>query len=269
MKIVTGMHRSGTSLIANLIFTLGVGMGDPELFLKGNQWNKKGYFENKYIIDLNNRLIIGDWAGIDYWIAANEQHNWRMGLVWNLGKLRYLWLPGQTEINQRADTTMKDEVARLAAEHAQHTLKDTRFSLTLPAWIKHGKVESILYVYRHPRAVAGSLQKRDNLPYFISYRLWAQFVQRFFDNASGQKVIMVDYDRFFQPETRQEELQRLLRFLDIPYSDKVEDVVRQVLDYDMRHNQGEDENLPGNVRRIYTRLHEYHAVYGELKPFTP
>ena len=265
MKIITGMHRSGTSLIANLVFSLGAEMGDAELFLKGNQWNTKGYFENKYVIDLNNRLIIGDWAGIDYWIGATEQHNWRMGLLWNLGKLRYLVLPGKSEIAQRAKA-MQPEVAHLAAEHRAHTLKDTRFSLTLPAWIETGNVESILYVYRHPSAVAGSLKKRDNLPDFISYRLWTQFVERFWENARGQKVIMVDYDRFFQPETRQEEIERLLRFTGIPFSAKVEEAVRQVVDFDMRHNKAADEkNLPGNVRKVYEALQDAHKLYGDFR----
>ena len=57
--LVTGMHRGGTSLLANLLFELGVPMGDPEGFYAANQWNPRGYFEQADMLDYNNRVVTG------------------------------------------------------------------------------------------------------------------------------------------------------------------------------------------------------------------
>jgi hypothetical protein len=42
--IITGMHRSGTSLTAAFIHKIGLDLGDN--LLKYNYWNPKGYFED-------------------------------------------------------------------------------------------------------------------------------------------------------------------------------------------------------------------------------
>lgn len=265
MDIITGMHRSGTSLIANLLFSMGADFGPPNLFLKANKWNTKGYFENRDIIDLNNRLIIGDWAGIDYWIAANEDHNLVKKIMWNLGKFRYLWLPSRKEISQRA-ARMKVEIEKLSTTCENRMVKDTRFSLTVSDWMRYGNVGKILYCYRNPTDVALSLKKRDGLPMFVSYRLWYEHVRRLFESVGGHKLMVVNYDNFFREETREAELDRVLRFANVSRAEvDLEAVVGRVLDSDMRHNASQASGMPRYVQNWYTRLNEYHAIYKDCK----
>ena len=42
MKIITGMHRSGTSLVAQIAHRAGAEMGDPETFYRPDRWNPDG-----------------------------------------------------------------------------------------------------------------------------------------------------------------------------------------------------------------------------------
>ena len=71
------MHRAGTSLLANLLFELGVPGGDPAGFLPADRWNPRGYFEQLDVLDLNNTALTGQ----PYSLAG-----WRR----RLGQLRYL-----------------------------------------------------------------------------------------------------------------------------------------------------------------------------------
>ena len=59
MMVVTGMHRSGTSLLAMTINALGQPFGDESAMYGADQWNERGYFEQRAVVDLNSRLITG------------------------------------------------------------------------------------------------------------------------------------------------------------------------------------------------------------------
>ena len=61
--IVLGMHRSGTSLVANILHELGVNMGKN--LLSPNPSNPRGYFENRKFVILNHKILAlsgGNWT---------------------------------------------------------------------------------------------------------------------------------------------------------------------------------------------------------------
>jgi len=53
--IVLGFHRSGTSLVANTLYNLGVHMGTR--LLPASDGNKKGFYENAEFVKLNDRIL--------------------------------------------------------------------------------------------------------------------------------------------------------------------------------------------------------------------
>jgi hypothetical protein len=59
--VVLGMHRSGTSAFAGILHLLGFDFGDD--LLKGNQFNRGGYWENRAIVRLNDQLLNSLGAG--------------------------------------------------------------------------------------------------------------------------------------------------------------------------------------------------------------
>ena len=54
---IVGMHRSGTSLIAQLLKQSGLYLGSEERLLGSNVGNQDGHFENVEFIDLNDSLL--------------------------------------------------------------------------------------------------------------------------------------------------------------------------------------------------------------------
>ena len=60
--IVTGMHRSGTSAVASIVDRMGLGCGVRPL--PTNEFNRRGYFEDLDICELNDRWLAalgGSW----------------------------------------------------------------------------------------------------------------------------------------------------------------------------------------------------------------
>jgi len=65
MKIVAGMLRSGTSLLADFLDKAEGDLGNRETFHPADRWNTGGYFEQEEIININLNLLhspIGKFA---------------------------------------------------------------------------------------------------------------------------------------------------------------------------------------------------------------
>src|SRR5436305_8144007 len=53
--VITGMHRSGTSLVASYLSTLGIHMGDR--LIPADRRNPRGYFEAAAFAELHGRSL--------------------------------------------------------------------------------------------------------------------------------------------------------------------------------------------------------------------
>ncbi|MCK5221967.1 MAG: hypothetical protein KAR14_10335, partial [Candidatus Aminicenantes bacterium] len=102
MKLITGMHRSGTSITARLFYEAGADMGDPDKFYPGDKWNPDGYFEQPKFHSVNMPLINGPW-----------------------GKLSYFRLPSEKTIIRRARKFSKI-IPEIAKEYKGKVVKETR-----------------------------------------------------------------------------------------------------------------------------------------------
>jgi len=75
--VVMGMHRSGTSAVANVLHHLGVSMGDR--LLPANRWNPHGHYEDVDFFELNVEMLHlagGDWAHPPAEEAIREAGRW-------------------------------------------------------------------------------------------------------------------------------------------------------------------------------------------------
>ena len=54
MRIITCCSRSGSSFVCQLLHELGANFGEPDKLVKPDEWNKKGYFENRSINKINH-----------------------------------------------------------------------------------------------------------------------------------------------------------------------------------------------------------------------
>lgn len=159
--IVTGMHRSGTSLTAETLHKAGLPMGAQ--FLPGDSYNPRGYFEDVEIVRLHDRLL--DSFGRP-WGAADHMRPLPEG-----------WLDSTAagEVADELAAYLADQMTRHATTGAW-ALKDPRASLFLPLWERVaerlGAGLKMVLCLRNAAAVAASLKRRDSMPGAVARLLW-------------------------------------------------------------------------------------------------
>jgi hypothetical protein len=134
--IITGMHRSGTSLVASLLQEGGLSIG--ERLLGPNEGNRKGHFEDVDFVELHEDILA---------------HN---------GTSLYLDdLPAQLQIGE-------DHQQRAAAlidarrDEALWGWKDPRTALFLDFWFRLMPGAKFVFVFRPAEQVVDSLRRRQD-----------------------------------------------------------------------------------------------------------
>lgn len=216
--VVIGMHRSGTSAVARALAALGVDLGNN--FLDAQPENPTGYWEDRGIVDLNERVLQtlqltwDDSAPID----AARFSGWQM---WRLRReaSRYLrrWLRAQPLWG----------------------FKDPRTMRLLPFWLRvlrEGHVDdAYLLVIRNPASVAASLHARQKMTVEAAQRLWLAYAVPFLDRLDAKPLVVVDYDLLMgDPRGQLERIARKLGLTAAP-SPQVDAFVNDFLDANLRH----------------------------------
>lgn len=135
MLIVAGHHRSGTSLLAQLLAASGLFLGDE--LMPGAASNPHGHVEDMEVVRLHDRIL------------ADNGRNWQV--------TRDL-LP---VVNDDVWTDMADLIERRDRRHRLWGFKDPRVCLFLPLW-KHLVPEAkLLLTFRHPGACVESIERRE------------------------------------------------------------------------------------------------------------
>lgn len=192
--VVLGMHRTGTSLTMAALEALGVDAGSH--LLPPGPDNETGYWEDKSVIDLNDRLlaVMGKtW----YSLAPITESDWALAEVDNL----------------------RCEAAALLKNHFAHStswgFKDPRCLRLWPFWRRvlneMGVPVKCVVTYRHPESVAASLAHRNQFAPARSYFLWLAHYVPFLDQLLSKPCIFIDYDQFIDQPT--EVMDRLTTFV--------------------------------------------------------
>lgn len=145
MIIVTGMHRSGTSMVAGVLYHLGIYMGDDLMIDDIDQGQTKeqpcGYFEDREFMRINDTILQ----------IANG--------AWNKIPDRERLLVACDKENNILDILL-DKRDRNRG-HALWGFKDPRTCLTLPAYLKRRSNNKIIIITRSKEAVINSLVVRE------------------------------------------------------------------------------------------------------------
>ncbi len=132
--IITGMHRSGTSLVASILQAGGLHIGDS--LLAPDQLNPRGFFEDVEFYQFHQRAL------------------------YRCGEITPYVEPGFTYAPTAAET---EEARRLLEKRTEQTLwgwKDPRTSLFLNFWHQLMPDARYLFLYRHPFEVLLSFIRR-------------------------------------------------------------------------------------------------------------
>lgn len=267
MIIITGMHRSGTSFSANMLYELDLTFGEPQMLMPADQWNPHGYYENTEIHILNDHLLLGDLAPIrQFRTVSPEKRSIPLRLVMTAFRIRYSLTGGRRAISRRADRHAND-IRKLAENYQNVAIKDPRFSHTIGAWSRFVTIDRVLYSFRHPFEVARSLQARYSLPMWMGYRFWYGHVTSFFQQVKGVPIVMVNYENYFG-EHPLDEVKRLYAFARRPYNPaEAESVLNKVLDPSLKRNVYSGAPLPRKIKETHERLRELHGLYTDIRPY--
>jgi hypothetical protein len=189
---ITGMHRSGTSMITRALHDSGLHLvgTDAEELIEAAEDNPEGFWEHKAIRDCNDELLE----------AA--------GGAWDNPPA----LPPVAVDDPRVAHVAKASTAVLAvlAEHDHWGFKDPRTCLTAAYWLDLEPELHFVICVRHPIEVALSLRRRNQSSYSLGLALWERYYATVLDQVPRDRRIVTHYDTFFvDPEG---EMSRLCAF---------------------------------------------------------
>lgn len=167
--IITGMHRSGTSLTASFLTLLGVRLGDR--LLSSDRTNSPGYFEDVDFVHLHRRML--EAATIE---GDGGHRDWG-------------WTESESLDSRRFSayaTAAQDLLSARSSASGIWGWKDPRTTLLLDFWdeILEGAALYVL-LYRFPWEVADSMQRLgagvflENPEY--AFRIWSFYNRRLLD----------------------------------------------------------------------------------------
>lgn len=172
--VLLGMHRSGTSIFANILAGLGVNMG--KRLRDGDDFNKYGYYEDLEIKNLNQE-ILADWRE----------------------------LPSQNTIHQRA-LDNKEKILDICKRRNQLKLwgwKDPRTCITVEYWHYYLYKPFYIIVNRNTNDIANSLMRRERKKERntgLSKKYWTNLIDIYrrytlnFLMKAQPDYMLVDYD---------------------------------------------------------------------------
>jgi hypothetical protein len=239
MKLISGMHRSGTSLVAQLFFKAGADMGDPSTFYpakKSKKWNSDGTFEQIDTAAINQAIINGPF-----------------------GKFSYFWLPSTKTILKRAARKI-DKIRQLDNKYDGKVVKNPHFCLTLSAWLQAGAhVEKLLFCLREPAQVAKSIQKREKTTLKLAYSLWTIHNQRLLEQAKDIPTCFIYYNNLLDKSKTMTELMPAFRFFDMKISEeKMQSLIAKVIKSELNHSPNIQTDYPHSVAKLWHDLLERH-----------
>lgn len=238
---VTGMHRSGTSLIARLLNLCGLHLGPPDRIVPPGEGNPTGYWENKDMDRLNEDLLVHLAGGWDFLLPPITE-GWESD-------------PGLLPFRERAN-----RLIQVLGKQEPWGWKDPRCSLTLPFWKSLLPGLKVVVCLRHPVEVVRSLEKRVGGTAAFNYNLYLKYYQRILADTAPQERLFTHFDMYFL--NPQEELQRIAQWLDWPVAPEHIDRARAAISTASRQQRltGEADSgtpVPPEVAELYAELCTY------------
>lgn len=153
--MVTGMHRSGTSMLSGILSHLGCRI--PANPMPATEDNPHGYFESAPLSALNDEILAAAGTAWNNWHPVEEG--------WSGSEARQAFC-------KRAKALVRDEFG----DAPLVLLKDPRLCRLLPFWREvlrnEGFAPRLVHIHRHPGEVAASLLQRDALDPVYGQLLW-------------------------------------------------------------------------------------------------
>jgi hypothetical protein len=240
--LVLGMHRSGTSLLAAGLESLGIALGSVEAS-NLSQDNPKGYFENAKILKFNNDLL------------KTLRSKWDDPL--------FHYHRASSLIDPEKLSSLKDAAQQLLEEEFSNAktfgIKDPRICLLLPFWLEvletflDGRDHiHLIFIVRNPLEVAKSQHKRHqnkiahpnsigkNLDETIS--LWFTSYLTALNHFQGLHNICIGHKNLVTDGTRT--LKQITDYLNLPGAEqKIETFAKEFIKSSLHREKSDADDL--------------------------
>lgn len=235
--VVLGVHRSGTSLCANVLDAIGVDMADD---IAPHASNPKGHWERLEIVQIHDRILAA---------LGRRYHD----LCHDLPLPEAWWTQPAIE-TQRAELV---DFLKQRMRRRPFGFKDPRTMRLLPMW-RHIFAElrlrpKFVLCLRNPAQVARSLHARDVLDPAIAEHRWLCYMAAFFNDIWDADYCTIEYESWFDDPVAN--LSALCGFLDLPPSiasdPQITAAVAAIVDRDLRHDDAAAEPRVPLIREVY------------------
>jgi hypothetical protein len=216
------MHRSGTSFAARSLALLGVSFGDEAQLMGPGPDNATGYWENRFIKELDDELL------------SALGGSWDQPPVLDPGWERD---PALEPFRARGSALLDGAFGPPSERPEWISFKDPRFSLLLPFWRTLVSITTTVVIVRDPLEVAASLRSRNGIDTPQACLLWLRYLLAATGNDPGR--LLVRHSDFFDalPAT----LDRLAGHLGLPApTPPIVAAAESHLDPGLRHHRSED-----------------------------
>lgn len=187
--IILGMHRSGTSLLAQACAAAGVTPGPVDCLLSAQADNPEGFFENRRLVAFNEACLARAGGS---WFAPPQASN--LDTVLNCAS-------GDPPLDDAFPGGAETVVSEVAGDRSQpFFLKDPRLCLTWPLWRTVLPDAHTTFVYRAPLSVARSLARRNQFPLQYGLALWEVYNRCALQALSEGGGLAVSYDALTRGE---------------------------------------------------------------------
>lgn len=221
--VVLGMHRSGTSALTRVLGLMGCWVGGEEELLAADRDNPTGYWEHKGVNALDRDVLAG--LGAAWWRGPGPE------------------VPRLAAAARQAHEERARQVVAGLDRHAPWAIKDPRLCVLFDLWRPVLGRPSCVIAYRHPLAVARSLEARDAVPLPYGVALWERYTREALASSAGLPRLAVSYHRLMaQPEAEAERLRAFLPGLGLPERDALRAFLAPDLDHH-RVDRGDAEGL--------------------------
>ncbi|MEZ5167468.1 MAG: sulfotransferase [Acidimicrobiales bacterium] len=228
---VTGMHRSGTSMITRGLHDSGLHLigGAADALLEAADDNPEGFWENKAIVACNDDLLEaagGAWDNPPAFPPPAVDD------------------PRVAEVVERATEALVG-----LRQNARWGFKDPRTCLTAGFWLDLQPDLRFVICVRNPLEVALSLKRRNQNSYSLGLSLWERYYTTVLDLVPEDRRIVTHYDTYFLDPAG--ELARVCDFAGL------EPAPPRVLTELRHHDVGvslEEANVGPTISRLYRDL---------------
>lgn len=169
--VVLGMHKSGTSLVAEILHKSGVLMLDPSEEMRQDKQSK---FERLAFQQLNKEIL-------------GCEKTFSLDVV----------PPRQLIPSPQQYQAMAAAISRCEAQQVDWGFKDPRTCLTYPAWKECLPQHILVVVYRHPEQVTRHYTAKNAFRVWKALRIWTIYNMRLLEilQTALSLAVIINYER--------------------------------------------------------------------------